>query len=180
MIKLVKEFKTPILFLVKFLTLYLVLNLGYGLFINHYSPLPDPITFIVTKHTNDLLHVIGYSTTVMIDNEHPYVILSESNRKLLSVYEGCNGLNVAIIFIAFLMAYGKLTKKLLWFIPLGLVMIHLINLARISLLFYVTKYLPNYLYFTHKYLFTAIIYAIVFFMWYLWLFKIYKHHVKQT
>ena len=176
----IKEFKAPILFLVKFLILYLVLNLAYGLFIDHYSPKPDPVTQLVTKNTDFLLRSIGYSTGTTLDPNGPYVVLNENDVAILSVYEGCNGVNVAIIFMAFLLSFGRVNVKLAWFVPLGLALIHIVNLLRIGLLFYITKFLPGYLYFTHKYLFTAIIYVLVFLMWYLWLTKMYKYRAQRA
>ncbi len=169
-----KEFKGPILFLGKFLILYLILNLFYGLFVNHYSPGADPITILVTNNTELVLDIVGYETESIPETEKPHVILQEDGRAILSVYEGCNGANVAIIFVSFLLSFGNPKKALLWFVPLGLVIIHFTNLMRIGLLFYVTKNLPHYLYFTHKYFFTAIIYLVVFAMWYIWVARINK------
>lgn len=177
---LFKEFRAPIVFLSKFLILYLVLNIGYGLFVNRYSPAPDPFTVWTTRHTGALLHLVGFATTATPDRNGPYVLLIENDATVLSVFEGCNGINVAIIFISFLLAFGRPTKRLLWFIPLGLLIIHFTNLLRIGLLFYVTKNMSDYLYFTHKYLFTAIIYLAVFFMWYLWLSRIQKYHAMAN
>ncbi len=45
------------------------------------------------------------------------------------------------------------------------------NLARISLLFWVALYLPDLVYFVHKYLFTAILFVIVFVLWIVWVRK---------
>jgi exosortase/archaeosortase family protein len=73
-----------------------------------------------------------------------------------------------IIFVAFLVAFGPMRKALLWFIPVGLLIIHGINLARIALLFWVSLYMPDFMYFTHKYLFTAILYVVVFLLWIGW------------
>ena len=177
---LIKEFKAPIVFIAKFLILYLVLNLGYGLFVDHYSPEPDPFTVIATQHTDWLLRIGGYPTTSVPDQNGPYVLLKENDLTILSVFEGCNGINVAIIFVSFLLAFGRPSKRLLWFIPLGLFIIHCTNLLRIGLLFYVTKNMSHYLYFMHKYLFTAILYVAVFVMWYLWLSRIQKYHAMAN
>jgi exosortase/archaeosortase family protein len=62
-----------------------------------------------------------------------------------------------------------MNKKLAWFAPLGVIIIHVVNLGRIIGLFFVVIYLPKALYFSHKYLFTTIIYAVVFVLWLIWL-----------
>jgi exosortase/archaeosortase family protein len=68
---------------------------------------------------------------------------------------------------------------MIWFVPLGLAVIHVANLGRIVLLFLVSLYEPEYLYFTHKYLFTAFIYLFVFLLWILWVMKIAKPKPKD-
>ena len=171
---LYQDFKPSILFLAKFIGLYLLLNIAYGFYLDHYDEAADPMTVWTTKQTANILswYQEGISTGPKEDLESVYIFKSE--RAILSVYEGCNGLNVMIIFLAFIIAYSKLSSKMIWFIPLGLVIIHLFNLARITLLYHVTLSLPDLLYFTHKYLFTAIIYVAVFILWALWVMKLNK------
>lgn len=175
---LIKEFKPTISFLVRFLALYLVLNLLYGLFIDHYSPAPDPVTRRVSDQSAAILRLFGTDASSSDSNTNPYIGVFKGDQVILSVYEGCNGLNVAIIFVAFLLSFGKPSRKLLWFIPLGLLIIHLTNLLRVVLLFAVSVHLPGFMYFAHKYLFTGIIYVIVFVLWYIWIDKIYKTNVE--
>ena len=175
--ELLKEFKPSILFLVKFLGAYLILNLLYGLYINSYSPEPDPVTFIVTEQTSWMLNLLGNETTILKDEARPNVHLNNEERGILAVFEGCNGLNTLIVFVSFLIAYGQLKKKLLWFIPLGVVVIHFFNLVRVGALYYITVYFDQYLYFTHKYLFTGFLFGIIFIMWYIWVKKIYNREL---
>lgn len=163
-----KEFKPSILFLVKFVGTYLVLNLLYGFYIESRHPRPDEATALVTRHTSFALSLLGEENTATESPTRPNVTLADGHREVIAVYEGCNGLNIIIIFLAFVLAFGKPGKKLLWFIPMGVAIIYLLNIARIATLFYVSKYMEQYLYFTHKYLFTAILFGGVFFLWYWW------------
>ncbi|WP_185155994.1 exosortase family protein XrtF [Fulvivirga kasyanovii] len=167
-----KEFKPTILFLVKFLTLYLVLNFSYVLFIEYHSPEPDPFTRLVTQNTTFLLSVMGFDISYRDHPERMSISIYEKDEAVINVFEGCNGLNVGIIFASFLLAFGTFDKKLFWFIPLGLLIIHISNLARIIMLFCVAMSFPSYMYFAHKYLFTAIIYLVVFILWYVWVTKL--------
>ncbi|MTI38857.1 exosortase family protein XrtF [Fulvivirga lutimaris] len=176
---LLKEFKPSILFLAKFLGAYLLLNLLYGLYINSYSPDPDPVTYIVTEQTSWILNLVGNETTILRNETQPNVYLSNADRDVLSVFEGCNGLNTMIVFVSFLIAYGQLKKKLLWFIPLGIIVIHLFNLVRVGALYYITVYFDQYLYFTHKYLFTGFLFGIIFIMWYIWVTRLYNKSSAQ-
>lgn len=167
----IKEFKPTIFFLGKFLGLYLAGNLLYGLFVTHFSPKPDPATRWVSEQTGFVLTACGWPTDVYDHHRKATTLLRYDEREILAVYEGCNGLNTMIIFVAFLIAFGPVNKKLLWFIPLGLLIIHLANLLRITLLFFVAEYRPDAMYFVHKYVFTAILYLVIFVLWVWWVKK---------
>lgn len=171
---MINEFKPTIFFLLKFIGLYLVSNLIYGWFITAWAPLPDPMTQWVTEQSAGILEVLGYTNTVHIHSTKPTTYIEWNGKGIVSVYEGCNGLNVALVFLSFLFAFGPYKKPLAWFAPLGLVIIHLANLGRVVLLFMVSVHMPDALYFMHKYLFTAFIYLFVFLLWIWWVVKLAK------
>lgn len=164
-----REFKPTILFLVKFVGLYFLLNLTYGWYIERVYPDPDAATIGVTHQAAWVLSAVGWEATAWNVPAKPTTSIQYQARGIVSVYEGCNGLNVGIIFISFLVAFGPWNKRLAWFAPVGLLVIHVANLARIIGLFWVVLYLPNAVYFAHKYLFTAVIYVVVLVLWMLWL-----------
>lgn len=171
---MIKEFKPTILFLVKFLGVYFLGNIVYGLYIESFGNVADPMTYWVSNQVVVFLKLIGMNTEILMDDFAPKVRILLDSHSVVSVYESCNGLNVMITFVAFLAAYAGNTKRLLWFIPFGLLMIHLMNLSRIMFLFFVAEYYENHLYFTHKYFFTAIIYLGVLILWYWWISKLSK------
>jgi exosortase family protein XrtF len=163
-----KEFKPTIFFLGKFLGIYLVANLAYGWFVTSFEPAADPITAMVTRHSCSAVSLLGWpSSTIAYPSKKTVGIVYE-NKSIVNVYEGCNSINVMIIFAAFLFSFGPVNKRFWWFLPMGLIIIYGMNLARIGLLFLVSLNMPHYLYFTHKYLFTAFIYGIVFLLWIWW------------
>lgn len=165
----IHEFKPTILFLVKFIGIYLVGNFVYGLFVESFSPEPDPATRWVSEQTGFVLTTCGWPVDVYDHHRKASSLLRYEDREVLSVYEGCNGINTMIIFAAFLVAFGPVNRRMLWFLPLGVLLIHLANLGRISLLFLVSTYRPDYMYFVHKYFFTAVLYAVIFLLWVVWM-----------
>lgn len=167
----IKEFKPTILFLAKFIGIFVVANLLYGLYVTAYSPKPDPITSWVSYHTAFALQGCGWQAVTQDSETRPTTQLIFEERSVLSIYEGCNGVNMMIIFVAFLIAFGPIGRTLWWFIPVGLVILHGMNLARIALLFWVSLYMPDVMYFTHKYFFTAILYVVIFVLWIWWVKK---------
>lgn len=168
---LLKEFKPALIFLGKFLALYFVGNMLYGLYVESYDRQSDGITGAVTAQTSWLLNVVGYETHYGGVSGAPKIALSEAGDVVLYVYEGCNGINVMIVFIAFLFAFGGHGKALAIFMPAGLLIIHFFNLLRIGLLFVLATNDSRQFYYYHKYFFTATLYAVVFTLWALWVVK---------
>lgn len=81
---------------------------------------------------------------------------------------GCDGLVVMALFSFFILCMPGSVKHKLWFIPLGVVSIHLVNVIRASVLTVIMAKNPGWLAFNHDYTFTALIYGFVFFLWVSW------------
>ncbi len=169
--KMLTDFKPALLFLGKFVGMYIIANVLYALFITAYEPGCDPITYNVTVQTSSLLNVMNWDTEIVRHILKPTTGVILNNKEIISVYEGCNGVNVVIVFLSFLFAFGPYTKTIAWFSLAGIIIIHTVNLARIIILFFVALKFPRYLYITHKYFFTGIIYVIVFALWIFWIRK---------
>ena len=167
-----KDQKAIVFFLLKFIGCYIVVNTVYGLWINNYYPAPDPITKIVTYQSAALISLAEDNITVGHINDSANVPIMQHDRRVINVFEGCNSVNVMIVFISFIVAYSGTWKKNITFGLIGVVLIYLANLLRVAFLFLVAKYYPDNLYFVHKYLFTGVIYVLVFFLWYLWVKRI--------
>lgn len=163
-----KAYRPALFFILRFVGLYLVSNTLYGLYVNNALPGVDLFTKMVAHSTAWILSLIHEPVQAISTATSPYVSLKNGTGEGVSVFEGCNGINVFLVYISFLVAYIGPLKLWLRFIAMGLLLIHLTNLARVSLLYEVAIYFPDQLYFFHKYLFTAIIYCLVFILWYKW------------
>ena len=146
-------------------------NIVYGLWVVSFGTIADPITNLVAYHSAKLLHLLGLNVGVLPSTLLPNVSLMLENTIIVNVYEGCNAINVSILFIAFLFAYKRTLKQTLIFSVLGLISIYLFNLIRVGGLFLVALYFPNHLYLMHKFIFTGVIYAFVFGLWFIWVAK---------
>ncbi len=80
----------------------------------------------------------------------------------------CDGLILLVLFLVFVVSFPGSFKHKLWFVPLGMYSIHIINAIRITCLAIIVNYRPEWLQFNHDYTFTILVYAYVFFLWYLW------------
>lgn len=166
--KLLREFKPALFFLAKFLGIYILGNIAYGFYIESYYPTADPATLLVTQQTSWCINLTGAQTSAEELAFKPSVAIVENGASAVNVFEGCNGLNVMIIFLAFVVAFGGPGKAMLWFLPSGLLIIHFVNLLRIGLLHFVAQHYASYFYYIHKYFFTAILYVVIFALWAIW------------
>jgi exosortase family protein XrtF len=174
------EFKPAFRFLLVFLGLYLAGNILYGLWITSFHGLPDPATRAVSFQTSKVLGLFGYPVSAVRNVHGPTVFMMNEGNIMLNIYEGCNGINVMIVFAAFVVAFGGRVKRLGWFLPAGMVIIHMSNIVRIALLYFVAVGYQHYFYYVHKYVFTAAIYLIVFLLWVVWVAKVNGRHKKAA
>jgi len=165
------DFKPAFFFLAKFLAIYLVGNIIYGLYVESFDYRPDPLTEEVTFQTATALRLAGENAEASINPNGPTVFVTNADKIIISVFEGCNGINVMIIFIAFIVAFGGSVKTMTWFIPAGILLIHLFNLLRISLLYFAAIHYQQFFYYVHKYIFTAFLYLVVLALWAVWVFR---------
>ena len=168
------------LFLAKFLALYLAGNLLYGLYVESFDERPDAVTHLVSAQTSWVLNLTGNDTSIGDVAGAPKVALMEEGDVVLNVFEGCNGINVMIVFIAFLFAFGGPLKVMAVFIPAGLLVIHLFNLLRIGLLFHLASEHATTFYYYHKYFFTATLYLVIFGLWALWVMRFNKKSDREA
>jgi exosortase family protein XrtF len=84
----------------------------------------------------------------------------------------CNGITLMFLFTIFVIAYPGNFKNKLWYIPLGILIVHTINIARIIGLALIAKYDYTYLDFNHTYTFTFLAYSAVFGLWMIWVNKL--------
>jgi len=167
-----REFKPTIFFLIRFVLIYLVGNITYGFYISKFLPKADPATHSISVLSTDILALCGEPVRYWAHAEHPATSIVKNDKPVLSVYEGCNGVNTLIVFASFLLALGPYGRSMAWFLPLGLGTIYLANVGRILVLYAVALYQPHALYFIHKYLLTAVLFGIIFLLWIWWVKKI--------
>lgn len=166
---ILKEYREAIIFLVKYVVLYVVLNTAYAYYIEYYSPNADPLTVIVTRHTEGLLSFFDPSVGSHVVSGSQNVPVTQNGTTVMSVYEGCNSINVMIVFVAFIIAFKGPFKLFLRYFVLGLLGVYLINLLRLMGLYSVSLHFPDTFYFFHKFFFTGVIYLLVFLIWYFWI-----------
>lgn len=171
---MLKENRTTLLFLLKFGILFGGLSAAYSAWIDTYNEVPDPMTRWVSGQTVRVMKLFQLDVREELTTNEVSTSILLDGQTSIRVFEGCNGIAVFILFLSFIWAFDSRWKTLIYSV-LGVGLIHLTNLIRLSGLTVISVYRPEMMYFTHKYLFTLIIYAVVFGVWVLFVRQAMQH-----
>jgi exosortase family protein XrtF len=161
--------KNPVyFFLLKALLLYLFWYLFYELWLHPLGIFDSLIIDNLIKSGEFIITNLGYTLIPEPDPKWAIRTLGIDGTHGIWIGDPCNGISLFALFTGFVIAYPGPLKTKLWFIPLGLVAIHLVNICRIVALVLITLYAPEYLEFNHTYTFTIAVYSFVFLLWMLW------------
>ena len=98
----------------------------------------------LNRSVHKIYDLLGVQTTLVETTIHHH------NGGALCIVWGCNGIKQSFIFtMIMLFARGPMKHKL-WFIPLGLLCVYLINISRLLFLAYIVRDYPNSFEFWHS------------------------------
>lgn len=168
MLKYITENKI-LFFLLKAFGLYLFWYILYDLWLHPKSVLDNLVSTNLAYWSSLVLKGLGFIAidSIAASTENITVIGIDGTHGLW-VGDPCNGITLFALFVGFVIAYPGKIKNKLWFIPLGMLLIHIINVIRIVSLCLIVYYSPESLSFNHTYTFTILVYAFVFWLWLLW------------
>jgi len=86
----------------------------------------------------------------------------------MSISHPCSGIRQFTQFTLLMIFFPGPWLKKVWFIPLGLLAVHLTNLLRITGLSLVIVYLPGMWHFFHGYVAKGMFYLVFFILWVIW------------
>ncbi len=118
----------------------------------------------VAEITHKVLNKIGYNTTLNSSNVIRHIDTGHSAQ----VVWGCTGIKQAYIFFCIIAFYYGSWKHKLWYIPLGFLLIYLVNLLRITLLMAIIQKYPNSFDFWHEQVTKYLFYVFLFGLWVVW------------
>lgn len=165
------KYKLVIRFIITFVLVYGVLSFGYKFYLDfsdgskHY---PDYFTNLVGKQTESILRSLDYRTSIVPHYDEPSLMVFVDQKYIARIIEGCNGMSVIIIFIAFVVAFSDTFKRTFLFILAGSVLIYAVNLIRIVLLTIGLRHYPWRSEVMHEVIFPLAIYGMVFLLWMFW------------
>ncbi len=158
-----KSIPPPVrLFLIRALIFFIIWQTIYqfGLKPNRY--LDHHVTRITAIATAYIITKTYKSTSVV--SEPPKDIISVNGVKIIGIADGCNGLELFVLYLAFLTCMPSTIARKFIFATFGILAIFGLNVLRCCSIAWLNINHPKYVDFAHHYAFTAIIYGFIFYM----------------
>jgi len=165
-----KRLAEPVLFVVKVCLVYIVWrflkNAGEenpDFLFGYWGKFYDMMGNLLVSFASGILSFMGYNH---IHNGR--IIIIEGTRGL-QFADLCIGIAPIFLFTGIIFSYGNNNKARLWFIPLGIVAINIINVFRLVCLALIQKHADQYFNFAHSYLYVVITYGLIFVLVFWWM-----------
>ena len=175
---LIKDIPLPIrLFLGKALLVFVVWKVLYSGFLYDSEYLDHPLTTHVAEASATLLNNLGDMSGFTTRREntsfvfeggksiHEISAIYHNNIISLHIANACNGLEVFILYIGFIICMPSSFWRKTKYIILGILLLDAINILRCVGLIYLIEYFEVYFEFAHHYLFKAIVYTATLIIW---------------
>lgn len=146
-----------------YLGFYLVYQFGF----KRYTYLDERFIRVIIYSAEKVLNLMGYVTFKDL-RDADFQVLGIDGSNGVWVGGGCNAITLFGLFSVFIIAYPGQRKSKWWYILLGIITIHILNILRVAALAMISYYKPEYLAFNHTYTFTFIIYCYIFWLWITW------------
>lgn len=149
----------------------------YEFVLRPHSALDEWVVDRIVKGTESVLQLFGYELRIFDDGlwrNHVGIAGSPG----VTIGAPCDGIILFALFSIFVFAFPGPWKHKAWYIPVGVLAIHWINVFRVVALAVIVHYRPDLLDFNHDYTFTIIVYAFVFLLWYIWVQKFAPRKLK--
>lgn len=154
-------------FLLKAGATYTLLYLIHQFIVKRYTFYDQDFIGLIIRSSDFLLKLLGYKTFLVLQDSDFQVIGVDGSGGVW-VGSECNALSLFILFTVFVLWYPGHQKAKWWFIPFGILTIHLLNIIRVVALALIANYNPLALDFNHTYTFTFIVYGYIFLLWVWW------------
>lgn len=160
-------------FILKASFLYSFCYLIHEFIIKKYTRLDQLFVRKIINICTYLLESMGYKTFASKE-VNDFQVFGVDGSNGVWIGGGCNGITLMFLFAIFVISYPGNSKNKLWYLPVGIIIVNVINIIRIVALSLIALYSPQYLEFNHTYTFTFLAYSIVFALWMLWVNKLSK------
>jgi len=107
------------------------------------------------------------------------VIYYAENNGYVSVNSSCSGFKQFYQWIFLMLIFPGPWKQKIWFIPMGLLIVHIVNIFRIVGMTYVTINIPEHWDYIHDWIMRPFFYIVMFLLWVWWNEKFHLKNKKR-
>ncbi len=150
-------------FLIRAAIIFVVWQVSYHGFIKPNKTVDDWLTGLVINSTVIGLELVGF------DSYGEDNVIYINGKQSVKVANPCNGLELFVLFVGFLIAFPGEWKSKVIYSAIGVLLICLVNIIREMALALNYNYWQRTFDLNHKYTYTLIVYGIVFLIWRHWL-----------
>ncbi|HEX8517708.1 MAG TPA: archaeosortase/exosortase family protein [Bacteroidia bacterium] len=150
-------------FLLILFSLYLGWYLLYNLWLHPIGTIDLFVIDITVVISKWILELMGFLVFTGSDR-----LIGIDGTGGLWIGDNCNGIALFALFAGFIIAYPGKWQKKLYYIPLGILLIELMNILRVVALAILDTYSRAWTEFNHTYTFTIVIYGLIFLLWMFW------------
>jgi exosortase family protein XrtF len=164
-------------FLQRALLIVIVWKVLYLGFWAYPRTLDAPLTNLVGEHSAWMLNQLTGSSEY---SARPYIYdipfegeiqvspvsrIDKNGEKILHIADGCNGLELFVLYVGFLLAMPASARRKLLFIVAGMAIIHAVNVLRCAGLCILIQRWREHFDLAHHYIFKVMIYSVIFLLW---------------
>ncbi|MDO6435069.1 exosortase family protein XrtF [Flavitalea sp. BT771] len=162
-------------FFVKAFLLFVVWKALYIFLLLPGRVLDRPLTRFVGNATVGVMNVVEGHAAYSALEARESLDIRRDGEQTLRVADACNALELMVLYIGFILCFPAPGRRKVIFILAGCVLITLFNVLRCMALVWIFVHYRAYLDFSHHFLFTFLIYAFIFLLWYIFTKKLTFH-----
>jgi len=164
-------------FIFRALAILITWKILYLVFLLPTRVLDKPLSHAVASSSvwvlNKYTHSADYTTksetgNIYTDNglaPAPLENIYFHQRNVVSIEDGCNALELFVLYTGFIVCMPALVYRKLIFIAGGIILIYITNIIRCAGVAYITIYHPKYANFAHHYVLTFMVYGLIIALW---------------
>jgi exosortase/archaeosortase family protein len=140
----------------------------------HFTPIQSLIsslrTFLVHQLYNESTYILKNILNITIYTQ-PDVIITKNGIRLL-LGESASGLKQMCQFVILILFFSGSWKHKAWFIPAGIIILHITNVFRVMCIVVIAMHWPQQIHYAHDNWLRILYYIVIFVLWLIWVEKI--------
>ncbi len=158
-------------FFLRFFVLLSAWFVCYNLLLKPARVIDKPLTNFLAKAVVKVINYVAPPTPSLAYTENAVdkcTYLTQNNKEIFAIFDYCNGVDLMFIYVGIIFLLPYTIKRKVAFSIGGLIAINIMNVIRITCLYLIYVYNRNAFDFSHHYLFTLVMYLLIFYGWLLY------------